>query len=712
MRALRVLLALLAGCAVLLGLGPAPSVHASEPRALVRVTLTAMTPTLPAPDGTITLQGRVENASEERLYRLQAIFWRNLAPITSAEGLQQALESDSNVPLGNRYTPVYQDLYTLDDPYLEPGDTADFSLTADVADLQLSPADGVFLVGVHVLQDGNPTAVGRARTFAPVLSEPPATNLRVTSLVVLSSRPSQLRRGVLADEHLAEEVRPGGRLSTLLAAADSDKTSFAVDPALIDELTTMRAGYSVQTADGTATAGSGQADAAAWLQRFNQVKESRDGFSLLYGSPDVVALVHGRQTGVLEDAVTAGRRVEATVGLPLVILPGGGFADDATLQAIDALDPAAVLLSDAAAVGADGPLLARPGGVPVVRFGGTSSRGGPGPGPRNTPVQVRQRMLADTWLQAAGAPDGVTRGRVRLVTATNQIQDDDPGVEAPWMGPATLSDLLSGTPAPWDGKLTYPPRAREDELTPAQLSGLRRLAAGWSAYSEVLVDGGAVERSGQAAVARAASVGWRKQERLRGPFLQAQQAALDTVLKDQLRISTTPRVSTVAREGVVFPITIENLLPVDPDDPDANAVRLRLVFQSENRQRLTIAPIEAESIRAGERFTANARVTARANGTVVVRAQLQSAAGTPVGRPQTIEVRVTQNGTTGWAIAAAALVVFGGSTALRIRQVSRSGARTAATTPATPSALTSAPAADAPPTARPTRPDAPDPRND
>ena len=712
MRALRVLLALLAGCAVLLGPSPASPARADEPQALVRVTLTGMTPTLPAQDGTITLRGRVKNVTEERLYRLQAIFWRNLAPITSPEGLQQALESESNVPLGNRYTPVYQDLYTPDDPYLAPGATADFSLTADVGDLQLSPADGVFLVGVHVLQNGNPTAVGRARTFAPVLDEPPATKLRMTSLVVLSSRPSQLRRGVLADDHLAQEVRPGGRLAQLLAAADSDQTSFAVDPALVDELTTMRGGYSVQGADGTTTEGPGQADAAAWLQRLGQLRDSRDGFSLLYGSPDVVALVHGRQTAVLEDAVTAGRRVEATAGLPLLVMPGGGFADDATLQALDELDPDAVLLSDTAAVGGDGPLLAGPGGMPVVRFGGTSSRGGPGPGPRNTPVQVRQRVLADTWLQAADAPEGVTRGRVRLVTATNQIQDDDPGVEAPWMVPTTLSDLLSGTPAPWDGELVYPEQARDDELTTGQLASLRRLTASWSAYREVLVDGGSVERSGQAAVARAASVGWRNLERLRRPYLEAQQAALDAALKDSLRISTTPKVSTVAREGVVFPITIENRLPVDPDDPDANAVRLRLVFESENRQRLTIAPIEAASIRAGERFTANAQVTAKANGTVVVQAQLESEAGTPVGRPQTIEVRVTQNGTTGWAIAAAALVVFGGGTALRIRQVSRARARTAATTPITTSAMTSAPATEAPPTARPSRPEPSDLRHD
>jgi hypothetical protein len=199
-------------------------------------------------------------------------------------------------------------------------------------------------------------------------------------------------------------------------------------------------------------------------------------------------------------------------------------------------------------------------------------------------------------------------------------------------------------------------------------------------------------------------VAWRGQERLRSAFLEPQQLALDTVLRDQLRISTNPKVSTVAREGVEFPITIQNLLPADETDREANAVKLRLVFVSANRQRLTIKPIDAPLIRAGQNFTANAKVTAKANGTVPVRAQLQTASGTPVGRPQTIDVRVTQNGTTGWAIAAAALVLFGGGTALRIRQVGRTRVATVADGAPAPSALTSAPPGNAPDASRPTPP--------
>ena len=715
MRALRVLLALLVGCAALLGPLAATPARAVEPEALVRITLTGMTPALPEGDGTLTLTGRVENVTEERLFRLQATLWRDQAPITTAEGVEQALASESNLPFGRRYPYLpagFQDLYTPEDPYLDPGETADFTVSAPVADLQLAPTDGVFLVGVHVLQNGNTTAVGRARAFAPVLAEPPEASLRMTSLVVLRSQPSLLRRGVLADEHLADEIRPGGRLSALLAAADSDEASFAVDPALVEELTAMRAGYTVRAADGSTTPGRGQSDAAAWLQRFTRVRDDRDGFRLLYGSPDIAALVHDRQTEVLDDADEAGLRVESSASLPLLVLPGDGLADEATLRAAERLEPAAVVLSDASVTGGDAPLLGRGDGAPVVRFSSAAAGGGPGPDPRNTAVQVRQRSLTDTWVQASEAADGVTRGRVRLVEATNQVQGDDPGVDAPWIRRTTLSDLLSGTPARWDGELTYPPGAREAELTGGQLATLRRLAASWSTVAELLVDGDEAEAAGQDAVARAASTTWRDHERRRSPFLEAQQEALDGLLEDQLRISTNPKVSTVAREGVVFPITVENLLPADPADLDAGAVRLRLVLVSDNRQRLTIAPIELgtvrdgeRTIRAGERYTAEAQVTAKANGTVRVRAQLQTLDGTPVGRPQRIDVRVTQNGTTGWAIAAAALVVFGGSTALRIRQVNRGRGRQAATPAVTsaeaPSGLTSAPPPEAPPASRP-----------
>ena len=220
----------------------------------------------------------------------------------------------------------------------------------------------------------------------------------------------------------------------------------------------MRAGYAVQAADGSTTPGRGQSDAAGWLQRFAEVRDDRDGFRLLYGSPDVAALVHGGQTDVLDDAVAAGARVEVTASLPLLVLPGGGpgrRGDPARRRGARARRGRALRLHrDRRRRPAAGRRRRRAGG-PLQQRGG---RRRPRPGPAHTPVQVRQRSLADTWVEATEAADGVTRGRVRLVAATNQAQGDDPGVDAPWIRRTTLSDLLSGTPARWDGGVTLPAR--------------------------------------------------------------------------------------------------------------------------------------------------------------------------------------------------------------------------------------------------------------
>ena len=61
-------------------------------------------------------------------------------------------------------------------------------------------------MGVHVLQNNSPFAVGRARVFVPVVETPPTEQLQMTSLVTFASRPSLVRAGVLSDDHLADEV--------------------------------------------------------------------------------------------------------------------------------------------------------------------------------------------------------------------------------------------------------------------------------------------------------------------------------------------------------------------------------------------------------------------------------------------------------------------------------------------------------------------------
>jgi len=86
--------------------------HAEEPVALVEISLTSMTPALPKADGEITLTGTVTNITDQPIAQPQAYFWRNQTPIVDREGIDQALGSESNDPIGARRIQTYQNLYT------------------------------------------------------------------------------------------------------------------------------------------------------------------------------------------------------------------------------------------------------------------------------------------------------------------------------------------------------------------------------------------------------------------------------------------------------------------------------------------------------------------------------------------------------------------------------------------------------------------------
>jgi len=672
-RAARVLLAVAVSglCMLLMPI----RASAAEPVASVSIAITSLSPDLPSRDGEITVSGRVTNITKERLYRLEALFWRNQAPILGRAGMEQALVSNSNEPLGARYTGVFRNLTTPQNPFLAPNESVDFTLRVRVSDLELSPTDGIYLMGVHVLQRGNNVAIGRARIFVPMIAGKPSSKLTTTTIVVLNSRPSLVRKGALSDDHLAAEVGENGRLTALLKAANTNKTTYAVDPALIDELKIMSAGYQVLDSEGAVSAGTGQADATRWLQGFETLQGSHDGYRLLYGSPDVAALVHDGQESVLEDAANANKLVESTRSLPLLILPGGGAADEAVAEAAAALHPAAILLADTSARGPATPLLAGPEDVPIIRFTAAANKGGPGPDPRETAIHVHQRMLTESWIDATAARDGLNHGKVQLITKAAQAERSDRNLQAPWLKERTLSELLKSTPAAWAEKYHYSSAARAAELTPGQLSSLRKFDWSLKTYGDLLVDATNARAESSAAVARAASLKWRKHDKARRAFLGPQQATLDEILLNKIQIRSSARVQTVAQQGVEFPITIKNNLAADPSAPNAGAVKVKLVFNSENSQRLTIKPIKPTEIQAQDTYTANAEVTAKANGIVPVTAQLMTESGRAVGRPFDIEVQVTQNGTTGWAIAVAAGIVLVASTFFRIRQVAKERTR-------------------------------------
>ena len=305
--------------------------------------------------------------------------------------------------------------------------------------------------------------------------------------------------------------------------------------------------------EGTTSAGTGQADATRWLEDFERLQSSHDGYRLLYGSPDVAALAHDGQKSVLSDAANANKLVESTRSLPLLVLPAGGTADAATAKAAAALRPDAIVLADTSARGPT-PLLAGPDQVPIVRFTKAAQRGGPGPDPRDTAIHIRQRMLAESWVEATAARDRLAHGRVRLISTAAQAADGAPELKAPWLKQRTLSELLKTTPAPWSQKFHYSSGAEASQLTAGQLSSLRKFDLSNDTYADMLVDPTNARAEGSAAVARAASAKWRKHDGARRAFLGPQQAALDEILRDKIQIRSSARVQTVARKASSSPL--------------------------------------------------------------------------------------------------------------------------------------------------------------
>jgi hypothetical protein len=657
-----------------------PAARAAEPESWARVSIDSIAPALPSrekPDQKVTISGRITNTSDVELSNLQVAFWRSLDPIQTAEGMTSALASAANEPLGARAQggSLYVNVPSESDRTLEPDESTTFTIAATLAQLELPDIDGVYLVGVHlrgrVDGAGPDITVGRGRTFLPVVSEDPDETVRQTSIVVLTSRPSLLRSGYFLDDHLVEELSESGRLSRLLGAAAAQGTSFAIDPALVQEVQAMVDGHRVLNADGTTREGGGAGAAQTWLTELSALISSGDGYRLPYGDPDVAALVHDDATEQLNDAVRIGAQVSATASLPLLILPGNGTADEETVQAAAALDPAAILLSDATIrTTADSPVLEGPDGATLVRYTAGASGGGPGPAPRNTPAKVQQRMLSDTWIAARSAPEGSPAGRVRLISDPSQTAGADNEVTAPWLAAATLTQLLTATPVPWSGEYRYTENAAGKELTGAQLAAARKLGEQFATYTDLLVEPRTAQAEAAIALPRSVSLSWRDDATGSQRYTSAVADHLNEVLYEKISISVTPKLSTTGREGT-FPVTVKNDLPPGTD-PDTNAVEVRIVFSSTASQRLTVSPLQIGRVDAGgQTVTTDAQVQAETNGSVRVRAQLQTMDGTPVGRAKVVEITATQAGTIGWLIAIAAGIVLVGTTVLRIRQVGK-----------------------------------------
>lgn len=688
--------ALLVSC----GISSPPTARA-DPQHDVKISLTKVSPSVVKPDSTVVFKGRVKNTSDRPLLRLQASIWRSLVPLTTHAQLNNADKSAPGSPAGQlmyRGSDASTDLFTKSEPELAPGKSVQFRVRAKAKALLKTPDpnNGVYLAGIKIRENGR--TVGRSRTYLPVQTDDAAKKWRkdrssrksrvsTASLVKLSAKPTMARDKVFMSNSLARQVSAGGRLDKLLSAAAKSKTSYAIDPNLLTELRTMADGYRVVDRHGKSHSGSGAPAAKSWLKRFKKLQRSQDGFRLPYAQPDLAALLHTRSRAQAKRVATTGEhaahRVRGAADLPLLIAPPKGKAPSKLLSLAADLDARAVLLSNDTANG-HGIVLAAHHGPKILRYH-TGTDIGPGPDPRDTPVQQRQTWLARSYVDASGKQDESSQpGRLRVIDNAKQVKRHRP-LRAPWLVDRNVSELLKGDSAKLNQKPTYPPPARKAELGQQQLHKVTGLQRDLHLYRQLLADPKSVDPKIQPAVPRAASSAWRGHTAAMRKFLRHQDkmlkkddghaASLTKLRRGHLvYVESNPQITLTGASGTL-PATLVNRLNV--------AVKVRLNAQSPNPSRLYVRNLSSKklgTIKAGDHRPAQIGAEAKSNGTLPIALQLANTDNRPLGPKLTIQVNATRAGMIGWVIVIGAGIVLLGTVALRVRQVRRERPRSNAST--------------------------------
>lgn len=613
--------------------GPlAPARAETAPIDAVRIEITTISPRIATPGDTVTLSGTVENTSGETLTGLQAYFWRDQELRTTRAALEQ-----ESLPVGARYLPTFQDLGP--EGTLAPRDKVSFTVTAPVSQLDVPARDGVTLVGVQIRgsdQAGYRT-LARARAWLPIDVGGVATPVEVASVVALTSSPSRLAPGLFVDDHLAAELASGGRLDLLLRAAGEPGRTYLIDPALLLAVMDMSDGYAL--ADGTE--GTGRDAAGAWLQRFDAL--STTGYRLPYAATDIDLVGNIDRAAILADAADPTGLPGDLPSLPLAVWPADGALTEPGLAALESLDGLFTVLAGNVARGPSST-----DGRTVVGYDTSALVTGPEDA-TTSGVQLRQATAATTFLDAV-QDNGP---QVRLITTAAEVRADaaDGSTRTPLSSlPATVGLPTTGAdlgPTDWTGTGHGP--------TVAAATDDREGLASMFTDPELGVD------LTSHLVASLASTQWEAHPDRYEAFRSWEREQSTSILYGEAVSITARPVLLTAQQDIQFPVTVTNNLPVP--------VSVRLAFESENAERLSVPAIDVESIGAGEAIGVIAVPEVHANGRYTVVAHLTTPTGRPIGRPLDIEVEATQAGRVGWILMIVSGIVVIGTTVLRIKQV-------------------------------------------
>lgn len=646
-RVAAVVLLLLAGC-VGLPPGVAGAADSGSKGLSVTVTLTSLSPAVPAAGDTVTVKGSVKNTAATAVTGLHVgVRMGEGKPLSGRKGIAD---------VAGRSKPVSADGDEISGHLDDVGDvaagkSADFSVAVPVSALGMDKA-GVyeFAVDAQGTSDGaeETETLGITRTFLPWYPSGTSAEATLVSAVwPLTATPhinawsmangEDKGEAVFSDDTLADDLGDGGRLDDAVRAAGDLPVTWVVDPELLAEASAMAAGYRVasspddsgQQAVQDNTAGSGRSAASSWLKRLKSaVSDDADVVSLAYGDPDLASVAHhgGGVDGLMELLKQAGSsgvaEVEDVLGVTPetgVAWPADGVVDTGIVGLAKSLGSSAVVTSGTQV----------PGSAPVqdTSSGTTalvadSTLGGV-LGDDSGQVLVEQRVLAETLAVTLTSP----KDRAGLfVVPPRQVSGDavqglgaalEAAQDAGWVKGLTLDRLRTDMAAP-AGEVAvpavsaYPASEAADEISADQLQSLVDQKGRLETLLPLLTEPDRVEQQTQAAMASGLSTAWRA-DQTKGDAYRTGLADSITASLGAVHLVQKSKV-TLSGDSGKLQVSVDNGL-----QQKAQGLELRLTSQA---PMLELGDVPDLSLTAAAVSTVSVPVAARSNGQAQVTAQL------------------------------------------------------------------------------------------
>jgi hypothetical protein len=367
-----------------------------DPGTLLTVRVDSVTPDVvtTSSEPTVTVTATVTNVGDRAVRDVAARLEHGPA-VTSSSALRTSLY------IGGQFEPVGD--FVAVTGQLDRGQAAGVSFTVPIRASGPEPSLGIDAPGVYPIlatidgtpEDSEPTRLDEARFLLPVTGVPPdpssptgntltdvvapdtTSPVAVTMLWPLADKP-RLAPGVpggtnpvrLMNDDLAVSLAAGGRLDSLLGAAEFATSPGAIDPAagidralclavdpdLLVTVNAMTAGYVVADApNGLGTAahpGTGQGAATAWLDRLRGLARRMCVTATPYAQADLAALqrVGDARLGAAA-TTTAADIVDKILGVTSVrgaTVLGDGPLTAAAVELLDSQGPTVAITAEPA----------------------------------------------------------------------------------------------------------------------------------------------------------------------------------------------------------------------------------------------------------------------------------------------------------------------------------------------------------------------------